>query len=335
MNQRDLVGHEQIVEHLTRAAGADKISHAYIFYGEKGMGKSFLARYFAKLLQCEAPTENNGALEQRCACGRCKPCLQMDDNNQPDVIYVTHEKSTIGVDDIRNQVNSDIQIKPYSSRYKIYIIDDADKMTEAAQNALLKTIEEPPEYGILILLADNIGRLLPTIQSRCVALQVRPVERNKIKRYLMEVLNIPEITADMAATFSGGNIGRATRYSMAEDFAGLKGDVLDFLRHMQEMELPALIDTVRKMGSYKSEIKDCIDLMILWFRDILMLKATNDPNGLIFREEYKYLSAQAKDRDYASIEKAIETMEKTKIRLDANVNFDTAVELMLLDMLGK
>lgn len=335
MKQSDLVGHEQIAEHLTRAVSADKISHAYVFYGEKGMGKSFLARYFAKLLQCEAPLAQEGDVARLCACGKCKSCIQMDGGNQPDVVFVTHEKSTIGVDDIRSQVNADIQIKPYSSKYKIYIIDDADKMTEVAQNALLKTIEEPPEYGIIILLADNVGRLLPTIMSRCVALAVKPVAKKQIKEYLQEVLNVPEIQAEMAATFSAGNIGKATRYAMSEDFAGIKSDVLDFLRHMNEMQLPTLIDTVKTMGGYKSEIKDCIDLMILWFRDVLMLKATNDPNSLIFKEEYKILSTQAQNRDYASIEKAIGTMEKTKVRLDANVNFDTAIELMLLDMLGK
>ena len=132
---KDIIGHKQIIEHLENAIKMDKVSHAYIFNGADKSGKKMLAEAFAMALQCENQ-ENKPCME-------CRSCKQAMDHNQPDIIYVSHEKpNTIGVDDIRLQVNNDIVIKPYSSKYKIYIIDEAEKMNIQAQNALLKTIEE-------------------------------------------------------------------------------------------------------------------------------------------------------------------------------------------------
>ena len=336
MSRKELVGHEQIVEHMTTAISVNKISHAYILHGERGMGKGFLSKYYAQLLQCENRVEEevNGVRRLR-ACGTCKSCLQAESGNHPDIITVTHEKASIGVDDIRTQVNADMGIKPYSSPYKIYIIPDAEKMTEQAQNALLKTIEEPPAYGIVMLLADNINRLLQTIQSRCVALPVKPVDTERITRHLMEELRVPEYTAQMAAEFAGGNIGRAERYALSEEFVQMKEDVLHFLRYMDQMELYEMMDAVKKLNGYKLQIRDCIDLMMLWFRDVLVEKATGDPNRLLFKDEYKFITDQAAKRNYASLERAIEAMDKARVRLDANVNFDTAMELMLLALRDK
>ena len=156
----DIVGHEQIIWHLQNAIRMGKVSHAYLLNGEPGSGKKLLADCFAMTLQCEA-----GGIDP---CMECHSCKQALTNNQPDIIRVTHEKpNTISVEDIRTQLNGDIQIKPYSSRYKIYIVADADLMTVQAQNALLKTIEDPPAYAVILLLANNADRLLPTILSRC------------------------------------------------------------------------------------------------------------------------------------------------------------------------
>lgn len=293
MRQDEIVGHEQIVEHIATAVRVNKISHAYILHGEKGVGKLFLAKYFARLLQCESRVEDESVPGGLKPCGVCKSCLQAASGNHPDIIYVTHEKASIGVDDVRTQVNSDMGIKPYSSPYKIYIMEDADKMTEQAQNALLKTIEEPPAYGVVMLLAGNSNRLLPTIQSRCIALPVKEVDIGRIKEHLMKHLNVPDYVAQMAAEFSGGNIGRAERYAASDEFVQMKEDVLHLLRYMDEMELYEMMDAVKKLTQYKLQIKDCIDLMVLWFRDILVLKATGDPNRIIYQEEYKFLSAQA------------------------------------------
>ena len=137
----DIIGHEQIISHLKNAIAADKISHAYILNGPDKAGKKMLAEAFAMTLQCEAHGDE--------PCMECHSCKQAVSHNQPDIIYVTHEKpNTLSVEDIRTQLVNDIEVKPYSSKYKVYIIDEAEKMNPQAQNAMLKTIEEPPAYAV-------------------------------------------------------------------------------------------------------------------------------------------------------------------------------------------
>lgn len=319
---KDIIGHEQIIEHLQNAIKQNKVSHAYILDGEKGAGKKMLAEAFAKTLQCVEKKEE--------ACGRCKSCLQADSGNHPDIIHVTHEKASLGVDDIREQLTKDMDIRPYSSAYKIYIVDDADKMTEQAQNALLKTIEEPPEYGVVLLLTDNVNKLLPTILSRCVTLHLKPVNPVLIKEFLMRKYNLPDYHAQLSANFSQGNVGKAIRYASSEDFMQMKDSVLHLLRYIDDMELYEIMEAIKALSVYKLEITDYIDLMILWYRDVLMFKVTSDPNVLLYSSEIKYIKKQASARDYEQIENIMNAMEKAKIRLRANVNFDTTMELMLL-----
>lgn len=324
LNFKNVVGHEQVIEHMQNAIQYKKVSHAYILNGENGTGKKLLANVFAKALQCQAGESDS--------CGTCTSCLQVDSGNHPDIKYITHEKASIGVDDIRDQINSNIGIKPYSSQYKIYIIDDASKMTEQAQNALLKTIEEPPVYGIIILLTDNLNQLLPTILSRCVTLNLKPIRIDMIKNYLMSEHQIPDYMAELSASFCQGNIGKAIKYASSEEFLKIKEEVLHLLRHIEDMEFYEIINAIKSISINKLEINDYLDLIILWYRDILMFKVTKNPNLLLFKEEYKYISKQASMRDYEGIENIINSVDKAKIRLKANVNFDIAIELMLLTL---
>jgi DNA polymerase III, delta'' subunit len=319
-----IIGHESIKQHLQNAIMSHKVSHAYIFHGEEGMGKKELAVAFAKTLQCEEA----GIL----SCDRCKSCIQVDSGNHPDIIWVTHEKVSIGVDDIRLQVNADIQVKPYNSPYKIYIIDDADKLTEQAQNALLKTIEEPPEYAVILLLVSNISVILPTILSRCVVLNLKTIDKQVVKDFLMSKHQIPDYMAEVAAGFSGGNVGKAIKYASSEDFEQMKSNVLHILKYIDDMELYEVISGLKFLTANKNNIDDYIDLMIMWYRDVLMFKATKDPDLLLYKDELSYINKQANTRSYEGIEKILKAMEKAKIRLKANVNFDIAIELMLLSI---
>ena len=165
----NIIGHEEIIRHLQNAMKTGKVSHSYIFTGRPGSGKKLLATTYAMTLQCEA-----GGTEP---CQKCDSCKKALGKNHPDIIMVNHEKpGTISIDEIREQVIHDVAIKPYSSPHKIYIIPDAEMMTVQAQNALLKTIEEPPEYAVIMLLTSNVDALLPTIQSRCVRLDLKVVD---------------------------------------------------------------------------------------------------------------------------------------------------------------
>ena len=188
-----VIGQEQIKDYIKKAVKKSKVSHAYILCGEKGTGRMALAKLFAASLQCMG---NTGAEDFKGPCGECRSCRQMQSGNQPDVITVTQEKKTgIGIDEIRYQVNNSVTVKPYAGPYKVYIIPNADKMTEQAQNALLKTIEEPPEYVVIILIAENASAFLPTILSRCVLLNMKPVSEAVITKYLIDSCKLPDYAA--------------------------------------------------------------------------------------------------------------------------------------------
>lgn len=322
---RDIVGQEQIKEHLQNALESGKISHAYIINGEKSSGKEFIAKVFAMALQCEA-----GGTEP---CQECHSCKQALSANQPDIIRVTHEKpNTISVDDIRAQINNDVAIKPYSSRYKVYILNEAEKMTQQAQNALLKTLEEPPEYAVILLLTANVNSLLPTILSRCVVLNMKPVSDSQVKKYLMEQLQIPDYKAEVCVAFARGNVGKAKSLATSEDFENVKNEALSLLKYIRDMELHEIITAIKKITEYKLEINDYLDIMAIWYRDILLFKATKDANHLIFREELPSLRQAATRSSYEGIENIIKALDKAKARLNANVNFDLTMELLLLEI---
>ena len=319
----DILGHEQIIAHLQNAIEEDKVSHAYIFNGPEASGKMMLAEAFAMALQCEG--------EGKRPCLECRSCRQAADHNQPDIIYVSHEKpNTIGVDDIRTQINNDIDIKPYSSRYKVYIVDEAQKMNQQAQNALLKTIEEPPAYAIILLLTTNAYSFLQTILSRCITLNLKAVKEDKIKEYLMKHYQIPDYQADICAAFSQGNVGKAIQLASSEEFGELKASVLQLMKRLEDIDLYEMTGAVKQIAEYKLSVNDYFDLMMIWFRDVLYLKATNDVDGLIFKDEVYDIKKQAAKRSYQGIETILEALEKAKIRLNANVNFDLVIELLLL-----
>ena len=319
----DIIGHEQIIGHLKNAIALDKVSHAYIFNGPKLSGKMMLAEAFAMALQCEG--------EGTRPCLLCRSCKQAVDHNQPDIIYVSHEKpNTIGVDDIRTQINNDIVIKPYSSRYKVYIVDEAEKMNQQAQNALLKTIEEPPAYAVILLLTTNADSFLPTILSRCITLNLKVVKEDVIKSYLMKTYHIPDYQADVCAAFSQGNVGKAIQLASSEEFGELKASVLQLMKRLEDIDLYEMTAAVKQIAEYKLTVNDYFDLMMIWFRDVLYMKATNDVNGLIFKDEVYDIKKQAAKRSYQGIETIIRALETAKVRISANVNFDLVIELLLL-----
>ena len=286
---KDVVGHKNIIKYISSAVQADAVSHAYILNGERGSGKRLLANLFAMSLQCQNRAEDGEA------CGKCQSCKQAQSGNQPDIIKVTHEKpNTISVDDIRTQVNNDIVIKPYSSKYKIYIIPEADLMSVQAQNALLKTIEEPPEYAVIMLLTENAEALLPTIRSRCVMMKLRNIKDQLVKKYLMEHLHVPDYQAEIDASFAQGSIGRAKEAATSQEFAEMTQNALRILKYANTMEVYELSDAIKSLSEDKQNINDYLDIFQFWFRDVLMFKATQEIDNLVFKQEINFIREQAK-----------------------------------------
>lgn len=355
----DILGNEIIKEYFERTLSNGQISHAYILTGEAGMGRKTLAKTFAMTLLCE---ENHGdhdpdqislfdsmsfmestemdldrigsdasnAGKMKDPCGQCHSCIQFQTDNHPDVIYVTHAKEGIGVDDIREQINGTVQIKPYSSPYKIYIVDEAEKMTVQAQNALLKTLEEPPSYVVILLLTTRADSFLPTILSRCITLKLKPLYDEVIRDYLMERLHIQKADAEVYTAFARGNLGKAISLSSSDSFADMRYSVMSLLRNARSMDMVLMLETVKRWKEDRLNIQECLDFMQLWYRDVLMFKATQDMAGLIFREEYKHIRETSTKSSFRGIEAILEAIDKAKQRLEANVNYELTMELLLL-----
>ncbi len=321
----EILGNEMVKDHFKRAIENHKISHAYILTGEAGMGRKSIANAFAMTLLCE-----KGGSEP---CMTCHSCKQVMSGNHPDLIYVKHEKpGSIGVDDVREQINDTIMIRPYSSYYKIYIVDEAEKMTVQAQNALLKTIEEPPSYAVIILITTNQEAFLPTILSRCVQMKLKPLKDFTIKSYLTQNLHIPEKDADICAAFARGNLGKAIHLASSDEFKELFQKVMVLVKNVGTMDISMLLDCIREMKEQNFDIGEVLDLMQLWYRDVLMFKVTKDMNLLIFKDEYKMINETGEKVDYAGLEAILAAIDTARTRLNANVNMELAMELLLLTM---
>ena len=284
-----------------------------------------LAKAFAKALVCEAGYGDS--------CNMCRACHQFDSGNHPDVKWITHEKAnSIGVDEVREQINNDIVIKPYSSKYKVYIIDEAEKMTVQAQNALLKTIEEPPEYAVILFLTNTLDVLLQTVRSRCIIMNLRSVDTKLIQQYLMQKYQLPDYQARVCAAYAQGNVGKAIMMATSEHFREMQDFLLRLLKRVDDMEVYEIVAAIHDMTAYKMDIRDLIDLMMVWYRDVLILKATEDINQLVYQDEHKYLQKKATTSSYEGLNNIMEALEKAKVRLNANVNFDITMEMLLLTM---
>ncbi len=320
---QDIVGLPHVKGYLQKAIELNRVSHGYIFSGEAGSGKKTLAEAFAATLQCEG--------KGRDACFTCPSCKKAASGNHPDIIHVTHEKpNTISVDEIREQVNRTVAIKPYGSPYKVYIISDAQKMSVQAQNALLKTIEEPPAYAVLILLTTNEEELLPTIVSRCVTLRMRPVSQELVQKYLADQYQLPDYKAKICASFAQGNIGKAIRIATSEQFSALKDEVLMLVDRVRDMQIHEIIEYMKTLSQYKLEIHDFLDFMMVWYRDVLLFKATKDIDSAIFSDRVTEIMRQADKISYDGLDQIIKGLDNAKRRLDANVSFELTMELLFL-----
>ncbi len=341
MSFTEIIGQEDAKNLLKNAIKTGNHNHAYIFSGEKGSGKMMLAEAFATMLQCENPADD--------ACGQCRSCKQAASHNNPDIIYVTREegKSKLGVDVIREKIINDVDIKPYSNKYKIYIVSEAERMNPQAQNAILKTIEEPPEYVIIILLTTNHYAFLQTILSRCVIIQMKSVDTESIKKILMTKYESVDYQADVMAAFAQGNVGKAIALCRDTNFNDVKNQVISICKRAYRMDEHQISEEVKRIKDEKENEKkhtendtekfqgfvdQMLDLITLWYRDVLLYKATSNDNLLLFKEDIFDIHEQAGRCSYHGLSTIVDEISQTRARLNANVNFELTIMLLIQRM---
>lgn len=279
---------------LSESYNKGKLSHAYIIEGSKLSGRDEFVQNIAAALLCEKAVE----MRELVPCGKCPSCIKAATKNHPDIIHVMHAKPTVlSVNEIREQVVSDISIKPYYGPYKIYVIYDAQLMNENAQNALLKTIEEPEPYGIIFLLTDNEDSFLQTIRSRCIRLSMDAVPRNDIAESLLDE--------------DGQQVIKALE-------GVVRSDAFQINKTAKEMEDMDRQQVVRIAG--------------LWVRDMLVYKSTGDRSRLYFAAYEQSIRSMSASMTYEDLNECLEVVDKVKARLSANVKAEAAFENMLLQI---
>ncbi|MBR3538767.1 MAG: DNA polymerase III subunit delta' [Eubacterium sp.] len=325
MDFHQIIGHEEIIRHFKSSIETGRAGHAYILCGEDDSGRKSLAFSYAKALQCE-----KGEVDP---CNVCPSCIKADAGTHPDIITVHHEKpNLISVDEVREQVVQTMDIRPYNGKYKIYIIPDAQMMNDAAQNALLKTIEEPPAYGVVILITNSLEKLLPTILSRCVTLSLKPVRERDVKEYLMEQYGLDERKAHFCVEYAQGNLGKAVKLATNEEYEALVRSVIRLEKEIYDMDIEDIEEAIEACIRYKLNIGEYLDLMMMWYRDILMLKVTGKPDKVIFREEYSTLREQANYLSFNELEDKSRAIDNAKVRLNANARLEDVMRLLIMTL---
>ena len=322
INFEGIVGQEQTVEKLKRALKNNQISHAYLFEGEKGLGKKDMALKLASALNCTD--------DARKPCNKCNSCIKIAGGNHPD-IKIIEKDGTIKVEEIR-KIIGELQLKPYESKYKIYIICDADRMNVESQNAILKTLEEPPPYAVLILLTTRGDSLLPTVISRCRIIKLYPTNPEVVKDYLIKDRGIDEERAHMLAAFSGGILGRAVELLDNPDFYYRREKIIEICNKLLTSNLFSVLEQITFFEEQRSHIEEIFGLMINWYRDLLIYRETKNMGFITNIDKKEEIDFQAGKIDPAKIRDIVFIIEKARNNLRSNVQLHLNIEVMLLNI---
>lgn len=327
MNFSQITGHNKIIEHLQSSILHNRINHAYIFDGIKGIGKMTLAKAFAKALNCE-----EGGTD---ACNCCISCKTFDEDNNPDIIYVTHQKKDITVSDVREQIVKNITLKPYRNKYKIFIIPEADKMNILAQNAFLKTLEEPPEYGIFLLLCENYNKFLVTILSRCIMFKLYPLPYDMVRDYIVKNMNVPYEQAQLYSTYSQGSIGKAIELINSEEFRDIRDIGIETALKLEDGDMTELYRLVDVLREQKSSLDRILEIMYLVYRDALVIKETRTTDRVIQKDKLMQTETIAEKATEAQLIKRCEAINDTRNRLNRNGNSQLLLETLFFKIKEK
>mgnify|MGYP006282106679 FL=1 len=273
MSFDNIPGQQKTKRILKDSISKNRISHAYLFTGNNGLGKSEIAGEFAQAIFCE----NNIAD----SCGECLSCQKFAHGNHPDFhrITVQEDHKKILIDQIR-ELQKEISYKPYESNYKVYIIEEAAKMTIQAQNSLLKTLEEPPEYAIIILTNENKNELIPTIISRCQEVKLHNQPLEIVKEYLINTEGFNSEDAQLYATLARGKYKKAVKLASKQDFVENRNKIIEFISNIDSKDNYEIFNITEQLIKLSDTEFPLFELILSYFRDLLVMKR-NGNNDII------------------------------------------------------
>lgn len=294
MDFKDLIGNNKIKDYLINSASNNQMLHSYMFSGREGIGKKLFAKIFAKMILC---------LSEDKPCNTCKSCISFEGENHPDFMQINADDGkSIKIEQIRLMQEKVVE-KPIISNKKVYIINDAELLTKEAQNCLLKTLEEPPEYVIIILIVSNESKILNTVKSRCVKIEFEKIPDEEINNYL-EKQGISKLTNIMLKQCDGSlkmalNIGERT-----EEYNELE----KIINNMEKENIATIWNNAEILYKSQDEIFDYLDYI-----NVILY------NKLLKINKISYVNC-------------IEKVEKIKKNLLANANYNMCIDNLLLEL---
>jgi DNA polymerase-3 subunit delta' len=323
-----IIGHQWAVERLQRALAHQRVRHAYLFLGAEALGKETLARAFAMTLNC---LQADAALRP---CGTCSACQRILSGNHPDVIDARHDEASgvLKIEEIR-RVMSALALKPFEGRYRIALLRDFHLARPQAQDALLKTLEEPPPGALLLLLATSTENILPTILSRSQIIQLRPVLADELAAGLVRRFGADPERALLLARLSGGRVGWAVQALHDPSALQARDEALDHLEALIGMNRAGRFAAAEGLAKDRQALARLLELWLTYWRDVLLLAEQADlPLANLDREEQ--LRALARRMSAQEALDALRATRALQTTLQTNANLRLALEVMLLDYPG-
>jgi len=324
---RDITGHERPIALLKSALAHGRLAHAYLFHGEERIGKLLTATRLAQALNCEAPLQ----ADAHDSCGRCRSCLQIAARTYPDYVVIEPDRESatpqIKIEQVRD-IDQHFIYRPLVGEHKICLIDDADRMTIGAANALLKTLEEPPGHGLFILISSRPHALPLTIRSRCQSLRFIPPAQTQVEAALILKREIPPADARFLALFTEGRIGEA----LTIDLATVRAQQRESLGLVAP---PALKSITAILTSAESLAKadrgaEILSWLGRWIRDLVIVAVGGNRDQLLHLDQLDQLQTYARQGDIGMLLDLLREIENTEQQATRHLNLHMALETILL-----
>ena len=304
---RDFIGHEALINNFKQRCLKNTLSHAHLIAGEDGVGKGKLANILAKFIL-------NGDL----------------DREYVDIINYSSEKSSFGVDDVR-YIIEEVYKKPFEKDKKVIIIHEGNKLTIQAQNALLKTIEEPPKGVYIIILCESLELILDTIKSRCEIYKLKPLTKSELYEYIkIKKFNYDENEIKSAIAFSEGVPGRIDRYFNDDKLRELRNNIVILIKNLNKNDLEDILQQEESFSNLKNDKEEVLNIFGLFIRDILINKEIENEEFIINSDKLEDIKELTKEMSFKKLNNMIKTIEEARRNIKSNVSWGMTLRVMLM-----
>ena len=317
----EIIGHDRQLSTLRSALASNRLHHAYFFAGPEGVGKRTIAIALAKAVHCMQLDDD--------FCGQCVNCARISDGNHPDVRFVEPlaGKKEISIQQIR-ELERELNYRSFSGGRKIAVIDPATSMNLASQNALLKTLEEPPQDSLILLIAANDGALLPTLRSRCLRLAFAPLTRHEVVGFLQAKLAMNTGDAEFLAAISMGSIGAAVNLDK-DELIEKRRNWVDLLSSLKAGDYQAAMLAAEALSANRDDALKFLKWSESWYRDVLVHAVTDNAGALVNLDLLEQIRQQSVSNGTETALNAISRVADATAGIQRNLNRRMVLEKFL------